>query len=297
MQFFDWFSGLTGFRNIQILQSDIRMLLRTLSLAFLFSASGVATVLAASVEDYCSHPIRVALFEYGILYRSSTNDGIDARLLDEIHKRTGCEITRVVLPRNRIWSELENGSLDLATGAIPTPERRAYGFLLPYLKTRNLVLVRKGQESQIVTIENLESSNARVGIVRGFRHEAVYDAIIDRLTKKDRVVKAADVPELLRLFDKGIVNVIFSQPIVFGQYLAPDYLASHVTFRDWAPKGDISVGALILSRKSFTSGQAKQWDALIVRLQKDGTLVKIFETFLGRSQARELVYTGPRSAQ
>ena len=271
------------------------MMLRTLALVFCFAVSGSGSVAAA--EEYCSRPIRVALFEYGLLYRSSTQDGVDTRLLDEIQKRTGCVFERVVLPRNRIWAELENGSLDVATGAIPTPERRAYGFLLPYLKTRNLVLVRKSRESSMVTIGDLESGNVRVGVVRGFRHEAVYDEVIARLTPRDRVVKATDVPGLLRLFDKGIVDVIFSQPIVFGQYLSPDYLAGNVTFRDWAPKDDLSVGALILSRKSFSPDQARHWDELIVRLHKDGTLLRIFETFLSRAQARDLVYAGPRSPQ
>jgi polar amino acid transport system substrate-binding protein len=265
--------------------------------AFGFALLGIGPVWSAPAEEYCSRTIRVAFFEFGVLYRSSTNNGIDPNLLDEIHKRTGCEFERVVLPRNRIWAELENGSLDLATGAIPTPERKAYGFLLPYLKTRNLVLIRKSLASQVLTVGDLERSSLRVGVIRGFRHEAIYDEIISRLTQIDRVVKAADVPECLRLFDKGVVDVIFSQPIVFRQYLSRDYLASNVTFRDWAPKEDISIGALILSRKSFTSEQARKWDALIVKLQKDGTLLKIFETFMSRSQARDLVYTGPRSPQ
>jgi polar amino acid transport system substrate-binding protein len=258
---------------------------------------GIGSVWSASVEDYCARPIRVALFEFGILYRASTNTGIDPYLLDEIHKRTGCEFERVLLPRNRIWAELENGSLDLATGAIPTPERREYGFLLPYLKTRNLVLIRKSRASEVVTLGDLEQSNVRVGVIRGFRHESIYDELIARLTPKNRVVKAADVPECLRLFDKGIVDVIFSQPIVFGQYLSKDYISSNVTFRDWAPKEDMSVGALILSRKSFTSDQAQKWDDLIVKLQNSGTLLKIFETFVSRSQALDLVYNGPRSPQ
>jgi hypothetical protein len=59
----------------------------------------------------------------------------------------------------------------------------------------------------------------------------------------------------------------------------------------------MSVGALILSRKSFTSDQAQKWDDLIVKLQNSGTLLKIFETFVSRSQALDLVYNGPRSPQ
>ena len=251
--------------------------------------------LAATVEDYCSRPVRVALFEFGVLYRASTDDGIDPQLLDVIRSRTGCQFERVVLPRNRIWAELQNGSLDLATGAIPTPERKAYGYLLPYLKTRNLVLVRKDAAPRLKSMADLQNGTGRIGVVRGFRHEATYDALVANLEKQDRVVKAADIAENLKLLDKGIVDVIFSQPIVFRQYLSEEYLQDQVVLRDWAPNDEMSIGALILSRKSFTPAQASNWDALLVALQKDGTLYKINRSFLSPSMARDLVYTGLRS--
>ena len=251
--------------------------------------------IAISADDYCSRPMRVALFEFGVLYRVATNDGIDVQLLDAIKSRTGCQFERVVLPRNRIWAELQNGSLDVATGAIPTPERKAYGYLLPYLKTRNLALVRKSAGTQLQSIADLQSGTERIGVVRGFRHEATYDALIAGLEKQDRVVKAVDVADNLRLLDKGIVSVIFSQPMVFRQYLSEEHLHNQVVLRDWAPNDEMSIGALILSRKSFTAEQARNWDALLVALQKDGTLLKINRSFLNPAQAKDLVYTGARS--
>ena len=53
---------------------------------------------AMAVDGYCSRPVRVALFEFGVLYRATTDDGIDPRLLDAIKSRTGCQFERVVLP-------------------------------------------------------------------------------------------------------------------------------------------------------------------------------------------------------
>lgn len=252
---------------------------------------------AVAAEDYCSRPVRVALFEFGVLYRAATDDGIDPHLLAAIQSRTGCQFERVVLPRNRIWAELQSGSLDLATGAIPTPERKAYGYMLPYLKTRNVVLVRKDAAARLDTVSDLLRSADRVGVVRGFRHEAAYDELFERLGKQGRIVKAADVADNFRLLDKGVVNVIVSQPMVFRQYLTEEYVQNHVVFRDWAPQDEISIGALILSRKTFTPEQARKWDALLVSLQKDGTLLQIYRGFLNPSQARDLVYVGPRSPE
>jgi len=250
---------------------------------------------AADVQQYCSRPMRVALFEFGVMYRSATGDGIDARLVDALSKRTGCTFVQVVLPRNRIWNELQNGSLDFATAAIPTPERKVYGYLLPYLKTRNLVLMRSATAAQATTMTEFEASTLRMGVVRGFRHEEVYDQMIARLAAQQKVVEASDVADDLRLLERGVVDAILSQPIVFRQYLDAQRIQNELVLRDWAPKEQYSLGALILSKKSFTQDQARRWDALLVAMQRDGTLLKINREFLPADQARDLVYTGPRS--
>lgn len=248
----------------------------------------------ASNDVYCSKPLRVALFEFGVLYRSATLDGIDTRLLDTLEQRTGCAFVRVLMPRARIWAELQNGTMDMATGAIPTPERKTYGFLLPYMKARNLVLVRRQSAPSKLDQATFEASKLRLGVVRGFHHEAAYNAMVDKLNKKDRIVLATDVADLMRLIDRGVVDAVLSQPIVFRQYLDEAKINHDFTLYDWAPKDEFSVGAMILSRKSFTPQQAKRWDALLVEMLRDGTISKFAREFLSADQAHELVYTGPR---
>lgn len=253
-------------------------------------------VWAAPADAYCSRPMRVALFEFGVLFRGATGDGIDARLIDTLAQRTGCTLVQVVLPRSRIWSELQAGSLDLATSALPTPERKAYGYLLPYTKTRNLVLLRRAGAAPVVaSMAEFEAGTQRLGVVRGFRHEEAYDHLIARLAAQGRVVEATDVADDLRLLERGIVDAVLSQPVVFRQYWDEAQIQSGVVLQDWAPKDQYAVGALILARTSFTPAQARRWDALLVALQRDGTLLRINREFLPTAQARELVYTGPRS--
>ncbi len=250
---------------------------------------------AADSGVYCSKPLRVALFEYGLLYRSSTADGIDARLLDTLEQRTGCTFVRVLMPRARIWTELQTGTLDMATAAIPTPERKAYGFLLPYMKARNLLLVRRQSTPSALNQATFEASKLRLGVVRGFKHEAAYDAMVERLTQQDRVVLATDVADLTRMIDRGVVDAVLSQPIVFRQYLGVAKINQDIAMYDWAPKDEFSVGSIILSRKSFTPQQAKRWDALMVALLRDGTMLKFSREFLPADQAHDLLYTGPRA--
>jgi polar amino acid transport system substrate-binding protein len=234
------------------------------------------------------------LFEFGVLYRSETGDGIDVRLVNAMEKRSGCVFERVVMPRARIWSELQNGGLDMATGAIPTVERRAFGYLLPYMQSRNVVMVRRGSARTTMKQEDFEHSNLKLGVVRGFRHEAHYDTLLSKLAGEGRVVEASDVADLMRMLDKGLVDAVFSQPIVFREYWTEAKLKSEISQFDWAPKDQFSVGALILSRKSFTTAQAKQWDTLLQSMHKDGTIAKAMRQFLSPAQAADTTYRGER---
>lgn len=250
---------------------------------------------AATSKAYCAKPVRVAMFEFGVLYRAETSDGIDARILTELARRSGCTFERVVMPRSRIWKELQLGRLDMATSAIPTAERKAYGYMLPYFKTRNVVLLRGQSALPTLDQNSFENSKLRLGVVRGFRHEAAYDALIVRLAAQDRVVEAVDVLDLFRLLDRRVVDAIVSQPIVYSQYLTALELDDELSQQDWAPADQFSIGTLMLARASFTSAQAKHWDQLLVGMQNDGTLHKIAREFFPTTRVRDLVYSGPRS--
>ena len=249
---------------------------------------------AAGAQDYCSKPVRVAMFEFGILYRGGTGEGVDSRLLDVLSQRSGCVFERVLMPRARIWAELQAGSLDLATAAIPTPERKAFGFLIPYLTTRNVVLIRKAAGTVPQSMAEFDAGNLRMGMVRSFKHEPAYDGWLAHLAKQGRVREVADVAELFRYLERGLVDAVLSQPIVFREYVDAERMQRDLVMRDWAPLDQFSVGSLIFSRKSFTSEQAARWDALVAAILKDQTMLKIFEDFMPKDQARGVVYRGPR---
>lgn len=245
-------------------------------------------------SPYCSRPLRVALFEYGVLYRSALRDGADSRLLALLQKRTGCHLDIVVLPRTRVWAEMKAGTLDMATAVIATPERESYAYILPYLQTRNVVLVNKGTADRARSAQELEHAGLRMGAVRGFRHEPSYDALLDTLRPRKLVLEAADVQENLRFLQRGMVDAVISQPIVYRAYLGEAQLRNTIVIRDWAPPQETSVGGLMLSRTAFTEAQAKRWDKLLEAVQKDGSQIKTFLPYMTATEARDLVYIGPR---
>lgn len=249
---------------------------------------------ALTASDYCSGPVRVGLFEYGVLYRSYTNDGIDVSLLKELEKRTGCTIERFVRPRARIWKELEAGFLDVATAAIATPERNAYLYFVPYMQSRHVLIVSKNEAGNTLTQSAFEASKLRLGIVRSFRYEEAYVGLVAKLSQQGRVVEATDASEQARMLERKVVDAVLSLPTVFAQYVSAAKLKQDFVVYDWAPAEQSSVASLALSRKSFTAEQARNWDALMVSLQRDDTLNEIMRQFLSAAEAQKLIYTGRR---
>lgn len=255
-------------------------------------ASGWAQ--SATLNPFCDRPLRVALFEYGFLYRSATQDGVDARLLDVLEQATGCKLVRVVLPRARIWAELKNGTLDMATAAIATPQREAYTYMLPYLQMRNVVLVRREVAKQASTQQHFEASTLRMGVVRSFRHEPAFDTLIAQLDAQKRVIEASDIEDLIRMLQRQVVDAILCPPIVYPQYLTPETLNQRIVVRDWAPKEQIILANLTLTHKAFTHEQAERWNQLLETVRQNGSLLAIANQFMEPAQARSLFYTGTR---
>lgn len=251
---------------------------------------------AAVADDnaYCSRPLRAALFEYGVLYRSALKDGADSRLLELLERRTGCQVEMVVLPRTRVWAEMKAGQLDIATAVISTPERESYAYILPYLKTRNVVLINKSATPSTTTASEFEAAGLRMGAVRGFRHEPFYDALLDRIRQRERVLEAVDVQENLRYLQRGMVDAVLSQPIVYRAYFNDNQLRDTIVIQDWAPQQEVAIGGLMLSRSTFTEAQARRWEKLLETLKNDGSQVKTLLPFMPAAEARDLVYTGPR---
>ncbi len=77
--------------------------------------------LAAACGEYSA-----AFYEHGALYRKEADgnwSGIDKDILDEVAKRSGCRFNTMLDSRIRIWTRLEQGTLDVTVSGIATAER------------------------------------------------------------------------------------------------------------------------------------------------------------------------------
>ena len=97
------------------------MLLRSILIA-------LAACLAGSAAAASCGPYTVAMYQHGALYYRSGEQwaGIDKDIVDELARRTGCELRMTRDSRIRIWTMLKEGTLDMTMSGISTPEREGF---------------------------------------------------------------------------------------------------------------------------------------------------------------------------
>ena len=87
--------------------------------------------------------ISVGIFSNGYHYHESHDHGINKDVVTELFNRVKLDYKIEVLPRARISSMLEEGSLQIAISTIENPERAEYLYFVPYFSEKNDVLDRK----------------------------------------------------------------------------------------------------------------------------------------------------------
>ena len=255
--------------------------------AGLFAALGAQ---AWAQQPACG-PYRVALYEYGSLAFKNTGPvgvspiGIDVDIVEEVARRSGCRLLPFVDSRVRTWTDLARDSLDMTVSAIETPERDGFARFVIYMSGRNRLLVRKGLAGAVTTLQDFtERSRLRLAVVKGFKHGPQWDAWIDQLRQQGRVDEYADASTAARLVAIGRDAAFLSEPVVWGRILADSQLVGKVTIIDAFPDDNYAAGFAI-SRTRVREEDARRMQDAIAAMRADGTLLKIFGTYLSRAEA------------
>jgi polar amino acid transport system substrate-binding protein len=262
------------------------MLKRFLLLAFAIVPFGSAL---AGERAACGQ-YSAAFYEHGALYHREADgkwSGIDKDVLDEISRRSGCQFQTTLESRVRIWSRLENGTLDVSVSGIPTPEREKFAIFLPYLGAHNYLLVRRSLPEKAQTAAGfLADPELKVAVVKSFKHGAVYDAWLDQLRSQGRVYEAPDLSAVLNLFKIGRVHAMLALPTTVALDLQQE--GDRLKLLDFVKKNDV-IGALILNRQNVPPRAVELMRKAIRDMRDDGTLKAIYARYVGPALAAELI--------
>ncbi len=227
--------------------------------------------------------LSLAFYEAGYLY--SNGQGIDKDVVDEVKNRGGYSIDYIERPRARIWKELKEGTLAMTVSGIQNAERDTFAYFIPYIAQKNMALVINPAYQHIEQV--LQSRNARIAVVRGFKHGAAYDRLIEHIATYGGVQEMPTVRNLFLLLKARRVDMIVSLPVFYNKELAELALDSPIHIQDWAPDSPAILHHLVLSRSHFSEQEYRTMAAIIEEMRKDGTLRRIFARYLSGRELDE----------
>jgi polar amino acid transport system substrate-binding protein len=205
----------------------------------------------------------VAFYEHGPLYfrgEDGMRRGIDKDVIDELGRRSGCRFDPVLESRIRIWTRLENGSLDMTVSGIATPEREKFAHFIPYAVTRNYLLLHKSVPPQASSMDGLLADPR----------------------------ETADFASLVQLLKIGRVQAILALPTTWAPAFKGEKMGQDIRVMDWAPNDGVT-GGLILSRQRVPEATAALLRKAIEDMHKDGTLEAIYRRYVDASLAAAMV--------
>lgn len=249
----------------------------------LFGLLACLVLYSAQAAPLCpaKQPIQFAHHNFGHFY--ADHSGIDADLVAEMAKRSGCSLSETLKPRSRIWRELEEGALEMAGNGIETAERNQFAAFIPYMAVRAKLLYL-GNDAAPATVEELLQQPVRVGIVRSFKHGEPYDTALEQLRQQGKVVEARDMQQLFEWLQKGRINVAITHPVVYQRYLSMLQL-DKLQIVDLATQQPTLKIGIVLSRKRFSPEQIDGWRKLLQSMRDDGTLRNIYAQHIGADNA------------
>jgi polar amino acid transport system substrate-binding protein len=260
------------------------------TLAFLLATLSCTLLGNAAAATPCGS-YKVAFYDHGALNSRSIDGrwrGIDTDVIDELARRTGCQLTLALESRVRIWTMLKAGQLDMTVSGIANSEREAYAHFIPYLASRNYVLLGKEVDAQVQSLDEFAADpRYLVAAVKSFRHGPTLDAWLATLRAQGRVYDVADVTALVRLVKIGRVHAVIALETSWVPQRA-DLAASGLRVMDWAKK-DLVVGGLVLSKKRLPAPTVALFTKTLAAMRADGTLETIFTRYMGAEQALEML--------
>jgi len=248
--------------------------------------AAVAACLAGSAMAAPCGPLTVAMYEHGALYYRNGEQwaGIDKDIVEELARRTGCELRMTRDSRIRIWTMLKEGALDMTMSGISTPEREGFARFTPYFQSRNMLLLRNEAARRATTLEQFASqAEFKVAVIRGFKHGAAYDAWLERLRKQGRVYETPDYTSLLRLFQHGRVHAVLQLATNIDALERDPQLHGQFRVLDLVPHENIQ-GSLVISRQ-VPEASAGRLEQALRAMREDGTIKTIMQRHVGADRA------------
>lgn len=257
-------------------------MIRTIvSVLFILASS---TAWAADTPD-CTRTYTLAYHEHGMLYASASDSGIDKDVAEEMIKRSGCKFEVSLMPRSRIWLQIEDGNLDFSMSGITNDARDKFAGFAWYFHNKYYLLARK--DAHVNSLADFEKNpTLEIGAVRSFRYSPQANAFVDKLGEQKRVTDVLEHKLLLNMIKLNRIQGMIIEPFNYSQ-VERQALENITRIID---TGDAPVlHGVIMSKKSLPETERRKWRAIIDAMHKDGTLLRIMKKYFKPEMATSMV--------
>jgi polar amino acid transport system substrate-binding protein len=243
-----------------------------------------AACVCAPAPALACGPYTVGFYEYSGLYYRDAKDrwvGIDKDVVDELARRTGCRLDARTESRVRIWAQIASGHMDMTVSALMTRERELLVEFIPYIESKQYVVMRPAQAATLTTpAAFLADKKRRVIAVRGYVFTPTVESWLTTMRIQGRVDEAPDQSTAMRIFKAGRGDaVVLSAHTLASARRADPVFASYVAL-SYAPQ-ERSIGALALSRERIPQPDRDLMRHAVEDMLKDGTIEGFKHRHLG----------------
>ena len=252
-------------------------LLTIFAASFSFAASGAEAALAKEDIGTVRVGIDGSYPPYCFLNDKDEVDGFEVAIMKEIAKRNGLEIECVITAWTSMFGQLDSGRIDSVAEIITASQERRekYVFSKSYVVDSNRFLVQAGKEKSISTLNDLEGK--RIGVASG---QSAYNQLL--AIQKEKGINFEIVPyeTSTNAYDvsMGRIDASYMNPVA-GMTMSRQGNMNLVVADCPAYVEDLC--AYPFRRDERGQLLAGIFSDSLVEMQKDGTLKKLCEEWLG----------------
>jgi polar amino acid transport system substrate-binding protein len=247
---------------------------------------GAALARSAVAAESCELRVRWAEDPpYFLPAAHGTGGVVEGLLVDEITEtlsRMGCRPVWVQLPWARALVELEQGRIDIVSGALRRPDREAYAWFVDRrFESRNRLYMRATDLPRLgaaTTLAGVASAGLRLGVQIGVVYGPEYSELVKALAFKARLTQSPNRRSLWQMLDLGRVDGVLASEASAHWELEQLGLASRIV------PSAVALGAeptyVMLSRRSVTPEQVERFRQASEAMERDGTLRRITARYL-----------------
>jgi polar amino acid transport system substrate-binding protein len=170
---------------------------------------------AGSTPRTCSRVLTVAASPLGksiVISEKGEVSGVTVQVMERVAAEAGCQIQWVVVPRSRAFFQLGDGSIDLVTDAIRTPQRDEGARFVESGSTVPALVSLRSKPAEAESIEALRSGSLRLIVIRGYDFGPGYRALLQDPAMANRITEASSPETAFKMLLNGRANAILTAP-------------------------------------------------------------------------------------